>query len=243
MWNDPRALARITQLTLAATVAFALWMVGRALAEAHLLFRQVEIHGAHHPETRAAVPGIVTSLQGGFFSLDLAAARREFELLPWVREARVRRLWPDRLVVELEEHTPAAAWNDLAILNTHGEVFPAPPWPGLPRVYAPEGSEAEVARRFAEFSATLGAHGWRIETLRVDARRAWQLGLSGGPAGVRAERELILELGRERLEERLQRFVTFYPMAAAQFSSIARVDMRYPNGFAVRLRGSAGRNT
>lgn len=243
MWDDPVSLDRLTRLVLAATLAFALWQGGRWLAEDHLLFHTVEISGAQQPETLAAAPTIIATLRGGFFSLDLEVARREFELLPWVREARVRRVWPDRLLVEIEEHVPAAAWNDLAVLNTHGEVFPVPPWTGLPRVLAPEGSEAEVARRFAEFTARLGAHGWRIESVRVDARRAWQLALSGGPEPETAGRELVLELGRERLEERLHRFVTFYPLAAAQYDGIHRVDMRYPNGFAVRIQGSAGRNT
>ncbi|MEO6033317.1 MAG: FtsQ-type POTRA domain-containing protein, partial [Burkholderiaceae bacterium] len=35
-------------------------------------------------------------LSGSFFTIDLVAARSAFESVPWVRQALVRRIWPDR---------------------------------------------------------------------------------------------------------------------------------------------------
>jgi cell division protein FtsQ len=229
MWDNPAALTLLTRLILAATVLFALSMAVRQATESWLPFREVEVQGAGHAQTRQALPQIINRLQGGFFSLDLEAARHAFAALPWVREASVRRIWPGRLIVTLEEHVPAAAWNDLAVLNVQGEVFPVRPWPGLPRVYAPEGMEREVARRYGDFDRLLGAANWQIRTIQVDARNAWQLELTGGPT---------VDLGRERQVERLARFVTFYPLAAAQVGAAHRVDMRYPNGFATQGGGS-----
>jgi cell division protein FtsQ len=225
MWDDPVALNRLSGLLVAATLLFALLQTGRQAVETWLPIRAVEVRGAAHPETRQAVGAAVARLSGGLFSVDLEAARLGFEAMPWVRAASVQRVWPDRLVVELEEHVPAAAWNGLAVLNVRGEVFPVRPWPGLPAFQAPEGTEREVASRYAEFAKLLGAEGWRIVGLKVDARRAWQLTLADG---------VTVDLGRERLSERLQRFVTFYPLAAGTMTGISRVDMRYPNGFAVR---------
>src|SRR5262249_14082036 len=34
-------------------------------------------------------------IAGNFFTMDLAATRRAFESVPWVRRAIVRRVWPD----------------------------------------------------------------------------------------------------------------------------------------------------
>jgi cell division protein FtsQ len=225
MWDNPAALTLVARLILLGTVLFALSMAARQATESWLPFRQVEIQGALQAQTRAAVPQIVGRLQGGFFSLDLKGARLAFEALPWVRSAAVQRIWPGRLIVILEEHVPAAAWNDLAVLNIQGEVFPVRPWAGLPSMHAPEGMEREVAKRFGEFARVLGPGGWRIAALQVDARNAWRLQLQGG---------VTLDLGRERLLERLGRFVTFYPLAVAQVGAARRVDMRYPNGFAVQ---------
>lgn len=224
MWDNPAALTLITRLILLATVLFAVSMALRQATESWLPFRQVEIQGAKQVQTRQSVPQIVGRLHGGFFSLDLEGARLAFESLPWVREASVRRIWPGRLIVTLEEHVPAAAWNDLAMLNVQGEVFPVRPRSGLPRVHAPEGMEREVATRYGEFARLLGEGGWRITAIQVDARNAWQLQLQGG---------VTVDLGRERQVERLGRFVTFYPLAADQVGAARRVDMRYPNGFAV----------
>src|SRR4051812_40749871 len=49
-------------------------------------------------------------LAGNYFTLDLAKGQRAFEAVPWVRQAIVRRVWPNRLAVQLEEHRPAALW-------------------------------------------------------------------------------------------------------------------------------------
>ena len=38
-------------------------------------------------------------LKGNFFTLDLAEAKRVFESVPWVRQAVVSRVWPNRLTV------------------------------------------------------------------------------------------------------------------------------------------------
>lgn len=235
MWNNPDALNRITRLILAATLLFALWIVARAALESRFPFRQVTVIGANHAETQMAARQLSRQLAGGFFSMDLHAVHDQFERLPWVREAQVRRLWPGRLVIELGEHVPAAAWNDRATLDTHGEIFPVTPWTGLPRLYAPEGMEREVTRRYGEFTALVKPMGVHVEQIVVSARLSWRVRLSGGnhaaPDFVR-QSAINVELGRERLSERLARFARFYPQAVAAVGPFQRVDMRYPNGFA-----------
>lgn len=225
MWDDPAALNRVSLLLIVSTLLFAAWTVVRQAAEQWLPVRTIEVRGAGHPETRQGVRPVLAHLAGSLVSVDLEAARQGLEALPWVRTATLRRQWPGSLVVELEEHVPAAAWNDLAMLNVGGEVFPVKPWPGLPRFHAPEGMEKEVATRYGEFARLLGGQGGRIAGLRVDARRAWRIELADG---------VTVDLGRDRLDERLRRFITFYPLVSARVAAIRRVDMRYPNGFAVQ---------
>lgn len=223
MWDNPDALNRLTRLILVATVLFALWIMAKATLENLFPFRQVTVVGATHADTQAAARQLSRKLAGGFFSMDLQAVHGQFERLPWVRQAQIRRMWPGRLVIELTEHRAAAAWNDRATLNTHGEIFPVTPWTGLPRLYAPEGMEREVARRYGEFAALVKPMNVRVEQVVVSARLSWRVRLTGG---------INVELGRERLGERLTRFTRFYPQAVAAVGPILRVDMRYPNGFA-----------
>jgi len=223
MWDKPESLNRLTRLILVMTLLFAAWIIGRALLEAFFPFRQVELIGARHAETQTETHKLIRSLKGGFFSMDLQQLHTDLEALPWVRHAQVRRLWPGRLAIEVIEHRAAAAWNDRATLNTYGEVFPVQPWTGLPRIYAPEGMELEVARRYGEFAELVAPINGRIEQLVVSARLSWRIRLGGG---------ISVELGREKLNERLARFTRFYPQAVAAVGPIQRVDMRYPNGFA-----------
>ncbi|MFX6702108.1 FtsQ-type POTRA domain-containing protein, partial [Acinetobacter baumannii] len=70
----------------------------------------------------AAVPRI----HGNFFTADLTAVRAAFEAVPWVRKAMVRREWPDRLVVKIEEHKALGTWGeDGKLLSQKGDVFTA----------------------------------------------------------------------------------------------------------------------
>ena len=225
MWNDPDSMNLLSRLIVVATLIFAFWLAGRQAVESWLPVRHVEVTGVGHEQTRSGLRAVVMKLSGGLFSVDLDQARQGFESLPWVRSASVRRIWPDTLAVALEEHVPSAAWNDLAVMDVYGDVFPVRPWKALPRIYAPEGMEKEVARRYGQFAEQLASGGWHVASLHVDARGDWQVTLADGTA---------VELGREKLADRLRRFVTFYPLALARLSSIRRVDMRYPNGFAAQ---------
>lgn len=242
MWDNPRLLNRISAVLFLVAGLAAGVVATRAITEALFPFRQVTVLGARQLETQRGAARVVRGLKGGFFTLDLEAARAGFEALPWVRQATVRRLWPNRLLVQLSEHVPAASWNGQRVLDIHGEAFPVRPWAGLPRIHAPEGSEREVARRLAEFHTILAPAGWRIEALQVSPRRAWRLALvtrvasADRPAG-HDRVQVSLELGRERLTERVHRFALFYAAAVASVGPITQIDLRYPNGFAAQRPG------
>lgn len=239
MWNDPAALNRLTRWILALTLLFSLWVAGRAAVETLAPFWRVEVRGAQHMENRQAARRTVARLSGGFFSLDLERAKVDFEAQPWVRRADIRRVWPGQLVVTLEEHQAAATWNDKALVNTHGEVFPVANierYLGLPRLYAQDGSERETTRQYGEFTRIARPLGMTVDQVSVNRRGSWRLRLHGvdptaGPQFV------VVELGRERLRERLARFARFYPQTVATLGPIQRADMRYPNGFAAQVKG------
>lgn len=182
-------------------------------------------------------------VRGTFFTIDLESVRNSLEKLPWVREARVERRWPDTLVVSLTEHVPLARWNDNALINEMGEVFVAAVDQRLPRLSGPEDSSAEVVATFRRYQASLAPLGITIDELRLTPRRAWRLRLDNG---------IQLALGREQTDARLARFVAMYPrlfgtqpanaVAAASAHAPLKpimVDLRYPDGFAVRMPGGA----
>lgn len=166
-----------------------------------------------------------SEVQGNFFTVDIERLRQSLEKLTWVRSVTIRREFPDRLAVQLEEHEALARWNGAALVNTHGEVFGAASEQALPGFIGPEGASAEVAQHYTQFNAQLAALNLQVTQLALTPRHAWQLRLSNG---------MVLELGREEMQQRLARFVAVYPYSlAAQAGTVRYVDMRYRNGFAV----------
>ena len=180
-----------------------------------------------------------TVVSGNFLTVNLAAAQRSFGQLPWVRRASLRRQWPDSLVLSFEGQHPVAQWSSLEgetrLVNDLGEVFVAavPAGVSLPVFSGPEGSSAQMLTRYGEFSAQLATVQRELVALRLSPREAWQLKLDDG---------VVLELGRDQpktpLAERLARFTTHYAHVKDRLHALSVVDMRYPNGFALKARKS-----
>jgi cell division protein FtsQ len=228
MWDNHRLLNGIASGLYAVSGVLILYGVLMAIIRLPIFpLRDVEIKGRIAHTTHDQVQAILTGrLQGNFFTLDLEAARAAFQKLPWVRQTNLRRKWPDRLEVEIEEHVALARWRDNALVNSYGEVFEAATSEALPVFVAPDGTSVEVTQRFGAFQQVLSPLRKRPVQVLLSERRAWQLRLDDGD---------VLELGRERMDERLQRFVTVYDHTLARLPARAyRVDLRYPNGFAVR---------
>ncbi len=176
------------------------------------------------------------AVAGNFFTVNLDAVRAAFEKLPWVRKAQVRRRWPDGIELAIEEHVAAARWKqaegaEARLVNSEGEVFAAASNAELPLLVGPEGSAPEVLARYRELAPLLAPIGRQPKSLALNARQAWQLRLDDG---------LLLELGRDqarsRMGERLQRFTAAHRQATERLRVRADViDLRYPNGYAMRL--------
>ena len=184
-------------------------------------------------------------LAGNFFTLDLAAGRRAFESVPWVRQAIVKRVWPNRLRVQLEEHRPAALWagtgrtDDAAdkLVNSFGEVFEANLGDveddALPTLRGPEGSSAHMLEMIARLRPEFAALDARIDTLELSGRGSWRVELDSG-----AE----VELGRGSDAEVVARthgFVATLPELRQRYQQhpLLYADLRHNDGYAVRLKG------
>lgn len=233
MWNNPRLLNAVagflTALSLVALAAAAL----HALARSPLLsLREVLVRA---PLTQTPQADFEAVMQGritdNFFAADLGAIREALEALPWVRRVEVRRSWPGRISVSIEEHVAFAHWGERALVSAAGERFAATLKAPLPRLHGPDGTEREVTRRYHEFARLVSPLGASVERVTLSSRRAWQLRLSSG---------LAIELGRdqgaETPEARLARFVEAYPSTLGRLARAhEKVDLRYPNGFALRV--------
>ena len=238
MWHKPQLLTAIADLLLLIGVAV---LVGGGLLWASRLplfpLREVAIAEPLRETRRAEIEhALKGQLRGNFFSVRPDQVRQALEQLPWVRRAEVRRQWPGRLEVRIEEHEAVARWGEgqAQLVNSHGEVFYGATKALPPTVlFGPTGSAPEVLQRFREFARVLAPTGRTPQQVTLSPRLAWRIRLDDGMA---------IELGREQpkapLLARLERFAGAYGEAvAARASRPAEADLRYPNGFALRLAG------
>lgn len=235
VWNDAHILNRVSALL----TVFAVSVFGNAAfnwlaVKPVFAFQRVVVTGEITNADPAHFVAVVQQgLRGTFFTIDLAAAHDALLQVPWVREASVRRRWPGRLEIAIEEHQPLARWNDVGLVNTRGEVFDAEYGEDLPDFYGPEGTAGEVTVRYREFSAPLRALQPGIDALTRTARGAWDVKLDDGTT---------IALGREQVSERWSRWMQVserYRDRIAQGGELAAVDMRYANGFAARIVGGS----
>jgi len=235
MWDDPRQLNLLAAMLALFAVAVLAWAaLAWAVRQPTFAFREVVVTTPLARANRAHLESVIRNeLSGTFFTLDLDRARLALAKVPWIRDVALRREWPQRLTVEVEEHAPLARWNDNALVNSHGETFSADFDGDLPQFNGPEGQAANVAERYAEWSALLAPLKLTPRVLGLSARGGWEVRATGdsGP--------LAIALPKDEPAARLARFVDAYPrtlgVLARNGTRVERVDLRYRNGFAVRI--------
>ena len=246
MWNDARTLnaAASTLLGLLALglLASGLWWVAQ---RPMFTLKVIRLEGAEAPLRRVSASTVKSTalprIKGNFFTANLDTVRAAFEAVPWVRKASVRREWPNRLIVTLEEHVPLGTWGeDGRLVSVKGDVFvanlaEAEEDGGLPEFAGPEGSEKEVVARFGELREWFAPVNLAPDSVQLSSRYAWSVKLNNG---------MKVELGREQskttLKDRVARLVSVYPQLIARLQDrIESVDLRYPNGMALKASGMA----
>lgn len=170
-------------------------------------------------------------MERGFFQIDVDAVRQATRALPWVRDASVRRVWPDSVHIAIVERKAVARWGDEALLEGDGTVFfpnSGGEFDHLPRLSGPPDSHAQTVTYLIALQRELGVLDRRVTSVSLNERGAWQAKLDDG---------VTLLLGQGNNMRGVRRFVhAFQTTLQSQLLNVERVDMRYANGFAIRWR-------
>lgn len=239
--NDIRLMALATQLLvglflLMGLSAGGLWLVRHPAWQV----AGIQVQGdVVHQNVATLRAHIANRLSGSFLSLDLAEAKALFESAPWVRKAVVQREFPNRLKVTLSEHQAVAWWGDAGedkLVNTQGEVFQANPASlendSLVELAGPDDQAAQVLALYRDLSSVFGRIDLDIRRLELSPRGSWRARLSN---------QAQIELGRGETSELMARaaqFVATVGQITTRYErDIESADLRYPNGYAVRMKG------
>jgi cell division protein FtsQ len=166
--------------------------------------------------------------------LDVADARAKLEANPWIAEATVRKLYPDRLQITVTEREAFALWQlqgKVSVIAADGTVLAAkvePRLATLPFVVGPG-----AAARARDFLAVLD----RYPTIRDQVRafifvgeRRWNLRLKSG---------IDVRLPDTDIEAALETLARFDREKNLLSRDITAVDLRIPDRLTVRLSDAA----
>ena len=214
-----------------------------ALRQPMFAIRAIRVQGEvqHHNEVTLRA-NVAPKVHGSFFTVDLNETRSAFEAVPWVRRAVVRREFPNRLNVQLQEHHAAAYWgaeSESRLVNNFGEIFEANVEEvernDLPRLIGPQDQSVQILGMYRTLAPLFEPLDSSMEQLELTGRGSWRVQLDTGA---------VIELGRgtpEEITARIERFVKTLTQVAGKYGrrvdALESADLRYEEGYALRMRG------
>jgi cell division protein FtsQ len=231
MLNDTVLMNRIAAWVSAISLLAIGWsLFAWANAKSVFALRQVAVvNRVSDVDTGLLESAIRSDLRGTFFTVSPHRVRASLKKIPWVRDVVVERRWPYALDIRVEEYRAVGYWGDNDLLSDQGEIFRASARAPMPRFDGPISAAAETLARYREAKLALAPLGLEIKSMSVSSRGALTMNMRNG---------LVLDLGREQIEQRLARFTSLYSTwSAAERESVARVDLRYKSALAI-ARGS-----
>ena len=189
---------------------------------------KVRVQGTFTNLTETMLQSALGNIEGGYFNIDVAQLQKRVEALAWVESASVRRVWPDALLVSVNEQQALAYWLKSGLMNQRGELF----YPnknsfpqGLPQFNGAKENNILLYENYKRFNKLLNALHLTVKQIDMDARQSVIVVLSNG---------IKLVLGREKIFERMQQFVAIFPkLLSTGTGQIQQIDMRYTNGFTI----------
>ncbi len=198
--------------------------------------KRIQVESKLQQLSQQQLQNVISPLvDSGLLGINVADIKQQLETIAWVDKADVRIIWPDALRINVKEQIPTARWGDGKLLNTRGEIF-APQimseqFNNLPYLNGPQGQERKVAQMYLLVREVLESRGIDIASIQLDERRAWSITTAD---------DVAIKLGKSDVDSKITRFLKGYDKKLSEhFAQIAYVDLRYTNGFAVKMKDQA----
>ncbi len=217
---------RLVSISVVALPAVLVWLCWIALDRR---IETVEVVSELTREESAAVSAAVhTAIDGGILSVDIDEVVDTLLALTWPRSVSVRRIWPDKLEVDVTRSTLIARWNGDRYLTSTGAVVSSQvPTIGLPLLECAMASPREAVEMYGLLQEISSAESLMLTELRQNRIGEWQPRYADG---------MTVNLGANQVVERMRRFIAAWRDSRVSHSGgIAYVDTRYPNGVAIRF--------
>ena len=171
------------------------------------------------------------ALEKDFFSLELKDVAQTVNHIPWVKSAQVKKIWPDTILVNIQEQNPVARWGDAQLISATGEVFAPGNLQGfsdLPHLIGKQVQREEITRFYDQTKRTLRDNGLNISVLNMRSAFEWHVQFDNGLLIILSEKQGLAKI--KEFNEVYQKHIS------PKLEDIAHVDLRYDSGFVVAWR-------
>lgn len=203
----------------------------------HFNISRIALSGdAPHVDRDKLRVSVIEMIDGNYFSLDTEKILNVLHELPWVEKVRLRRQWPDTLMIDIEEYQPIALWGEDKWLTTSGKLvaLPLPPNVALPQLSGPSGRVNEVWARYQKWAELFARHGIRLGSMDLSRQHLYTLDLEYTSPGSDEASGFSMVLSESNSDQQVQTFLEARRQALIEYPGLIRtVDLRYPNGFSI----------
>ena len=194
----------------------------------------LQLEGIRYAPRAQVLRVFATDIGRSVYLFPLAERRRELLRIAWIKDAEILRIWPDRIIVRIEERRPAAfiavsfgAMSRYALIDSEGVILDPPlrarfDLPVLTGI-APNDSQAmrgKRVRRMQQALRELSSVASGISEVDVSDFENVKLRVKKG------DRSLSIELGDTNFASRYRTFLDHYAEIENRMPNVAGLDLR-----------------
>ena len=184
-----------------------------------------ELANTNGSEIEVAIEQLVES---DYFSIKLGAIKTVLEELPWIKSVDVRRIWPNSILININEKQAVAFWQNKELLSADAESFDPKNIKSighLPNLSGPEDKAVFVMNNYHQMNRILKTVGLNIESLHLEDRYSWQLVLSN---------KIKVRVDDKKSLGKIKNMVSLLKkLSVDELTRIKSIDLRYENGMAM----------
>ena len=252
-WNTPRALNIFSLIIGSFTFLYLLFLCySWIISHKHFALKHVvvEVVTDDNPniDNQGIQQAIKTTLNGTTLSTDLKMMAELILDNPWIEQVVIRRVWPNTIVIRLQERRLIALWNNKYLISEFGEVtnIPVTNYKNvekklgcyLIKIEGPKKFLNKIVARAEKTSDLLANINKKISHFRLTEQFSWEAETTEG---------MTLRLGGDDLHGpmhyRLENFTKSYSDLSHKLTEkgirppeIHYVDLRYAKGFAIKTK-------
>jgi len=170
---------------------------------------------------------ILKGLNSHWFITSIGEIKLTAEQVAWVDKVQVKRIWPSNLEITIKEQVPLACWNGQVLTNQSNLIGTSKCLPTWRVITAKKDYIKEYLTLSATFERLEKGLGKKLTNIEINDRGTWKMVV---------ENNLAIVARNKDIKARLNIWIALLENGNLRnIEKFKKVDLRYPNGFAVQI--------